>query len=760
MIAKKIPNPKKAAKKSERISELLDYVTAPERENGLEKCIASGAGNFLTSTHGGRKLEMVALAEEAVRSRDPIDHWVLSWAPGEQPTIEQVQDAVEMFVAHCGVSGHQYVWGYHDDTEIRHAHIVLNRVHPDTHRVTEINRGFDREAAMQAIALIEHKQGWAKAESARYTVENGRLVLTPKGAKAKGDRSGSRRPDSRAQAMETRTGEKSVARRGIEDAAPIIARASSWKELHEGLVAIGMEYRKTGSGARIFLGDFAVKASDVDRKAALGTLEKRLGHFQSLEEMTHDYHRHTIGNPYQPHFASSGRAAGQPLRKLSCCRLAHDEKNARGKTVLEGILSLDAGTDRRVYRGMRRGGHRLDAGGTERVAPQPLHPSQQPSWTEYLAMRDEYKAQRQSATAVLKSRHQKEWSALLGQLKTERAEALAGNWRGKGAARNAQLSLIATRQAAEKLALQQRQAAERKALRERFPPLALYRDWIKAPGIVGLSEGPEEASEVVIKVVAAAGVRKPGLADTLRLLEHRKDWQGRLVFHANGADVFRDEGRRLAVLNPGSDEAIAVTLAVARQKYGSQLTLTGSEAFQRRVVAVAVAEGLKVTFADPKLEALRHQIEAARVRGLAKASAPLSSKEKWADAKRTIASNLPPPEAKDAAPARGDAPMPAPAEEGSHPPVAPVVVDHLAEWLASHPGHRIRDVSPMPASGSVQSVLPDGRVLVKVGRDARDLAVYPMPEGGFTSHIGRLVEIDGHGRIREPDRGQERELGW
>jgi hypothetical protein len=88
-------------------------------------------------------------------------------------------------------------------------------------------------------------------------------------------------------------------------------------------------------------------------------------------------------------------------------------------------------------------------------------------------------------------------------------------------------------------------------------------------------------------------------------LQRERDRHGYLVYRSAGIEVFRDEGRRLAVLDPRSDEAIAMALAVAREKFGRQLTLTGDQSFQRRVVAVAVATGLNVTFADPALEALR-----------------------------------------------------------------------------------------------------------------------------------------------------------
>lgn len=185
MISKKVPNPKKSASKSERVRGLADYILEPGKANGVEKCIYSGAEGFLTSTPEGHKAEMIALAEEAVKSKDPVDHWVLSYHFDEHPTQDQAREAVEMFIKHCGLENHQYIWGLHDDTENKHIHIAVNRVNPDTLRVTKINKGFDKEAGQQAIALIEHAQGWRKENNARYDIVNGKPVLSEKGEIAK-----------------------------------------------------------------------------------------------------------------------------------------------------------------------------------------------------------------------------------------------------------------------------------------------------------------------------------------------------------------------------------------------------------------------------------------------------------------------------------------------------------------------------------------------------------------------------------------------
>src|SRR5450830_1106211 len=238
MIAKKVPNPKKSASKTARAAGLADYIREPERENGLEKCIHSEAENFLTSDPQAQIAEMVALSQESLRSKDPIDHWVLSWRSDEHPTPQQAKQAVEIFIEHCGLRGHQYIWGLHDDTQNKHVHIAVNRVNQDTLKVTEINKGFDREAAQQAIALIEHAQNWQPEKGSRYAIEDGKPI------KREQDQDKPRKPSAHAADMEVQTGEKSAQRIGIETAAPIIKQATSWKELHAQLAEQGMEYRR------------------------------------------------------------------------------------------------------------------------------------------------------------------------------------------------------------------------------------------------------------------------------------------------------------------------------------------------------------------------------------------------------------------------------------------------------------------------------------------------------------------------------------
>jgi len=606
MIAKKIPN-RGTGGKAVRVSGLSDYIVNPELSNGKEKCIASGAENFLTDTHEGHQSELLALAQESVRSKDPIDHWVMSWRNDEHPTHENAKQAVEIFIKQCGLQGHQYIWGLHDDTENKHVHVMVNRVHPDTLKVIKINKGFDKEAAQQAIALIEHAQGWRSEDGARYIIENDMPVMTSDAKKTRAERIEgiSTEPvkvTTHAASMEIMTGEKSALRIAIEVAAPIIKQASSWKELHAQLAEHGMQYTRKGSGAMVFVGDVSLKASDVDRKAAgLSKLEKRFGPYQPAQEIKqNEYHHHTartattsrVFSAEEQNALAPGKDTADCLRNLSQCRLAILSSGKQKSRA--GVLSIDARPDRRHAGRLRR-----DTGRDATRISKPLTPGQA-GWKQYQELKEEQRSAKAAETATLAKQQAAERTALFEKLKAERTELFKGSWKGKGDLRNAMQSVLATQQAAFKLELAERHRAERQELQALFKPFPQYKIWQEQPQFV--CENLNRVAD--LELDGEQRSRSPRLSDLFKSMTHTIDHRRHVTFKIAGLSIFRDEGRTLAVLDQSSN-SLAATLAVAQQKFGNTLTLTGNDEFKRRAVAAAVENNMFVKFADPALESMR-----------------------------------------------------------------------------------------------------------------------------------------------------------
>ena len=342
MVVKKIKNPKKSATKTARIGGLLDYILNPENQNANEKCVYSGSRNFLTDTSKSQKAEMLALSQEAVRSKDTVNHYVMSWQAGEQPSHAQIDEAVSLFLDELGLKDHQTVYGLHADTDNLHLHLIINRVHPDTLKVIKPNKGFDIEAAHKAIARIEHTQGWRREQHGRYQVlENGEL------GREHVDTEKQRQPDQVKRDREQRSGEKSAERIAIEDGAAIIKLASDWQTLHRQLAEKGLRYEKKGSGALLFVGEVAIKPSRVDRAASLPHLQKRLGTYEPPSNQLNIVERKPepvqAGQPGWETFIS-GRKAHYAAKNTATLELRkHQEAErqqlaAQQKTKREAIL--------------------------------------------------------------------------------------------------------------------------------------------------------------------------------------------------------------------------------------------------------------------------------------------------------------------------------------------------------------------------------------------------------------------------------------
>jgi hypothetical protein len=234
---------------------------------------------------------MVALAIEATRSKDPVDHWLLSWKEGEQPTQAQCNEAVEILKRHLGMSsGHLAVFALHRNTDNYHLHVVLNRVHPDTLRVED--KGWCIDKAHKAIAEIIRAQGWEAERNARYVADSSGQVTRTSSVREP-------QPRSKARDHENATGEKSCERIAQEKAAPILLNAKSWAQVHEELAQVDMRYERKGSGAMLWVGDQPLKASCIGREFSRSRMEERLGEFQP------DGRNNTV--PLQPHMA-------EPLR--------------------------------------------------------------------------------------------------------------------------------------------------------------------------------------------------------------------------------------------------------------------------------------------------------------------------------------------------------------------------------------------------------------------------------------------------------------
>ena len=761
MIAKKVANPDHSSSKAVRIGSLAAYIRAPESESSTEKCVYYGARGFLTETASGQAAEMLALAEDAVRTRDSINHYVLSWREGERPTHEQVEEAVDIVVDEMGLDEHQLIYGLHADTDNWHLHVMVNRAYLDEEtdrvKVRKINRGYDIDSVHRVGARIERAQGWEVEANKRYRVlDDGTL-----------ERAGREEPESALGGpgqqqldRERRTGEKSAVRsaselaasiiaaagsweelharfaerglryerssrartgavvtigevtvkasrvsreatlrklesrlgpyrpsdrsrdRAVEpaDAAPLIAGAKSWEELHARLGELGLRYEKAGSGARVVAGALEAKASVVSRASSLARLEHRLGPYEPAAATAPEEEPSARKAPAKVDLKAIGRmvAAAKSWGELHATLAREDARYERfgsGARIIAGASVFKAST---VGRLASLGALEKRLGAFEPAATtdaavsreaQALDPDMA-RVNEYRAARDAYRRERDAEWLDSESGHELQRKALADKQASEREEVHEHDWQGLGAALNAMRSVLAHEHAMERAELREKRRRRREALRRRYPPWPSYEEWLRAEGL------PEWAERWRYQRPPTFEGRggSPAVPRDIRGYEARVDGE-RVLYRRRGApsgtpDAFRDVGPRIDVLDWQSEESTLAALELSAAKWG-EFVVTGNEEFKSRCARLAAEHGFQIT--NPELQESIER-ERARLGAAANVSvdpepSPEPDVEPGGTPGRTPPAVDPPAGTRDSEP--DDAPVPAPpildAEVERHP---------------------------------------------------------------------------------------------
>lgn len=608
VVAVKIPNPKTAGSKAGRVQGLAQYIAEPERENATEKCVYLGTRGFLSQTFGSQVAEMIALAGECVKSKDPIRHDVITFKEGESPTVKQLEEIIDLYLKEMGLEGHQCIYGLHADTDNMHIHIQVNRVHPDTLKAVKIDRGFDKEALQRVCARIEHAQGWKPENGSRYRVlEDGRISDRPERPERDA------KPSPQAQGMETRTGIKSAERIVIEDATGILKSAKTWADVHRQLEQVGIRYERSGGGAVLFVGDVAVKASVVERGARFASLQKKLGPFEpNNQEKPNVYFIHKRDSERTAERTSATKKqdlgdaqylAKNGMRGLSECRLAFASQGREGRSNRAGVLQIDARTYRRAFDSVRR----PDANASSRVdrSNEPLHDSlfrARSSWHEYANARGEHYKNRRIDTEATRQRHAAEREALKVAQRAERSAALPKLRTGESRAgmTNALRSLMKFDQAKAKLDLKERHAAERAALKVKYPQFAeTYEQWLIDRGEAEKAqkwryrENPADEPCVIVGVVNVPA-KKMDLRDFAGSIE------GSHVRYLNSEGLgFVDRGRNIVIADWRDESVTLAALQLSASKWGS-FQVTGNDEYKDLCVKLAAQHGFKIS--NPELQ--------------------------------------------------------------------------------------------------------------------------------------------------------------
>lgn len=639
MIGKSIAKKGSGRNAAANIRALLRYVkdaTGPMAKDG-EKVLESGSSGFVCDDFNDQIGEMIALSKAGMagtNSKNTIKHYMLSWQEGEVPTREQAESSVVALMKEMRLQDCQFVWALHNDTDNMHVHIAVNRVDPISEKLIDPAGGFEKEAIHKAIAKIEHAQGWRKEVNARYDIdEKGKAIRRDRNTDDK-----KTEPTQRARDMETRTGEKSQERIGIELAQPIIAEAKSWQDLHDGLDAIGMRYQREGGGAVIWTGAEFVKASTVAaRKDSFAQLQKRLGIFEQ-NGVKNEFFRHEVKDADAFEHEARDRMQRLPTRHLaadseweSAWRSSLVSPDAHANQDYAGALRRTSigragrrDSDYSVpgqefgsadYRsagqtsGGSNGGDNSGFGvasksGYDEGRREPLDRRYSETWQAYAHARSEHFATKKADAAMLNASISSRKSALWWAHSAEKKKVLGGSWKGKGAQRIAMGSMLAARHAQERAGMQEKITEQRKDLKIKYPRFDDFEQWLKSHDSDEAAyqyrhrQTPEDLDSEVLAQISGPNKRHVE-TQTEDIREFEAQPHGKWVRYYSGAGdhAFTDAGRQIT-MHKVDDASTLACLQLGAQKWG-QVNVEGSKEFKDRCVRLAAENG--ITLSNPEL---------------------------------------------------------------------------------------------------------------------------------------------------------------
>jgi hypothetical protein len=482
-------------------------------------------------------LEMMALASDNVRCKDPVFHFILSWRENELPANEQADEAVDIALKELDLQGCQSVWALQNDTENRHVHVIVNRIDPETGRAIQPAGNWTYKALERAARKIEMTQGWEIEKTGRYFVEEGELK------ERKGGQEEARPRVSRtARDIEAHTGEKSAERIGQEIAAPIIRSAKSWEELHRKLAERGIAFERKGSGAVFHIGGTVIKASRAGRDISLSKLEKRLGAY-------HEREASVVLDAAKPESVERVNAAPKVRKSWEDYRKAKAGYLAAKKEAFSDLQK-------------RHGEERKFLSGKQRMERSELF---RVSWkgkgTELNRHRSLMAAEQQKAKLNLRDRQEKERKKLKARFLSRFPNFRA--WLDQDA--DAELAV-----------------------------LFRYSDGLVFSGDEAASSSGEEAD---LRAYRATGGNKGGVAYIRE--KKAKGWLGLERLRGPEAD-FIDYGRKILLSKNCDETAILAAFQLASQKWGA-VWINGTEEYKRLCVRVAIKHNFRIANPDLKL---------------------------------------------------------------------------------------------------------------------------------------------------------------
>ena len=544
------------ARDKDEHAEERELFGAPERGAQNLDCDPVDAAQIMNDTAG-----LVRRSKQ-----DPVNHIVISWQAGEHPTKVQVDHAVTHMLKAIGMREAQAVWAVHRDTDYDHVHIALNRIHPT--RGTWLSMPQRSYAVMhKACREIELLQGWQNSRGA-FIVQDGHVTRRDP------DRPGPPRgPSGRARRAEKNVGAPPfqvwVSRDPAAAARGVVARpGANWQDLHQALSRYGVRVQpgeRRGLVVVTQLGErtIAGKASLL----GLGNLLKRLGPYQAPMSPRAD-----PSTPVQTY----GRFV---------------EGFQRGDISWEPDAPASAAAN---------SAERIAASSNARRA---LH-------ARFIELHGPVaKAEKAAGLVGLREQQALERRAHRDAVKVGR-QTFFQDARERGIPTELARSMWAADVARQRDAMRAQHATQRQQLGERYAHAAAWREWLTDQAARGDEEAGRALRGLRYRETRATARQQNGIEGeevssfrpgALAALRADVDMRRQLIIYRDtvGRARFTDHGPRIEVHGSvPQPDTVEAAILLAAEKYGGEVSISGSSEFRELATRTAVRLGVRVRDRD------------------------------------------------------------------------------------------------------------------------------------------------------------------
>jgi hypothetical protein len=207
-----------------------------------------------------KEIEIIQDRNDRAKS-DKTFHMMISFPVGEIPTTEQLNDIEQSLCESVGLGHHQRISVTHTNTDNYHLHVAINKIDPDTYKITSKYR--ECHDMMKCCAMLEVKHNLTMTHKMNFH-----------------DR-------KLANGLDHYSGEQSLLSWASEyvkeELENVLPQAKSWSDIHRVFAHYGLKLERAGSGLVIKTTDdkAAIKASSLSRNLSLKKLASTLGVFSS-----------------------------------------------------------------------------------------------------------------------------------------------------------------------------------------------------------------------------------------------------------------------------------------------------------------------------------------------------------------------------------------------------------------------------------------------------------------------------------------------